>query len=210
MPINILIADDHQLMIDGIVSTLIPNHEFVIVGRVNNGLEAVEFCEKYQVDLILMDVSMPKLNGDEASIKILERKPHIKIIAITMHDDIVNLNRMKNAGVKGYILKSAKREELLFAIQKVMLGEEYYSSEIKLHTPQHENHFAIDNQNDLLTHREIEIIRLLTQGKTSTEIAEGLNISARTVDTHKQNVMHKLNLKNKTELLRYAFLNGLI
>lgn len=210
MPINILIADDHQLMIDGIVSTLMPNHEFIIVGRVNNGLEAVEFCDKYHVDLILMDVSMPKMNGDEAAMKILAKHRHVKIISITMHDDIMNLNRMKAAGVKGYILKSAKREELLLAISKVISGEEYFSSEIKFIAPGVELNEDIGAIDESLTPREIEIIKLISRGKTLPEIAEVLSISTRTAETHKKNIMHKLGIKNTTALLRYAFLHGLI
>jgi two-component system nitrate/nitrite response regulator NarL len=209
MLVNILIVDDHQLMIDGIKSALDSEENFKIIGHANNGLEAISLCENTRVDLILMDVSMPVMDGEEATKKISQMYPATKVIAITMHDDILHLNKMIKAGAVGYLLKSAKKEELVKAINLVLNGEKYFSSDIKIVDKVQED-FETEFLDLKLTEREVEIIAFISKGKSSPEIAQELNISTRTVEKHRANIMDKVGVNNISGLLRYAFAHGII
>lgn len=209
MLINILIVDDHQLMIDGIKSALDSEENFKIIGHANNGVEAISLCKNTKVDLILMDVSMPVMDGEEATKKITSLYPSTKVIAITMYDDILHLNKMLKAGAVGYLLKSAKKDELVKAINQVLKGEKYFSPDIKIVDKIQED-FEHNISELKLTDREIEIISLISKGKSSPEIAQELNISTRTVEKHRSNIMEKVGVNNISGLLRYAFAHGII
>ncbi len=209
MHTNILIADDHQLMIDGIKSALDSEENLKIIGYANNGLEAISICNESRVDLILMDVSMPQMDGEEATKIITSLHPKTRIIAITMHDDILHLNKMIKAGAVGYLLKSAKKDELLKAIHLVLNGEKYFSADIKIVEKVKEN-FEAEFSELKLTEREVEIINLISKGKSSPEIAVDLEISTRTVEKHRANIMDKVGVNNISGLLRYAFAHGII
>lgn len=209
MSIKIIIVDDHQLIIEGIKSVLITEYDFDVVACAKNGYEAIRICNNQEVDVVLMDFSLPGINGDEATRQILSKHPHTKIIAISMHGDIVHLNKMMQAGAVGYLLKSVKREELINAIKKVMNGGTYFSSDIKIVDTLNES-TTIDKSNVSLSEREIEIIELIAKGKSSTEIAEMLKISYRTVQKHRSNAMEKIGVSNFSGVLRYAFAHGLI
>lgn len=211
MHVNILIVDDHQLMIDGIKSALDSEENFKIIGYANNGTEAISICQETRVDIILMDVSMPIMDGEEATKIISSLHPKSRIIAITMHDDILHLNKMIQAGAVGYLLKSAKKEELVKAINKVLSGGTYFSNDIKIVEKEKvQENFALDHSDLKLSEREVEVIALIAKGKSSAEIAETLNISARTVQKHRSNIMEKIGVNNISGLLRYAFAHGII
>lgn len=211
MHVNILIVDDHQLMIDGIKSALDSEENFKIIGYANNGIEAISICQETRVDLILMDVSMPIMDGEEATKIISSLHPKTRIIAITMHDDILHLNKMIQAGAVGYLLKSANKVELVHAINKVLNGGTYFSSDIKIVEKEKvAEHSEIDNSDLKLSEREVEVISLIAKGKSSAEIAETLNISSRTVQKHRSNIMEKIGVNNISGLLRYAFAHGII
>lgn len=209
MHTNILIADDHQLMIDGIKSALDSEETLKIIGYANNGIEAISICNESRVDLILMDVSMPQMDGEEATKIITSLHPKTRIIAITMHDDILHLNKMIKAGAVGYLLKSAKKDELLKAIHLVLNGEKYFSADIKIVEKVKEK-FEAEFSELKLTEREVEIINLISKGKSSPEIAVDLEISTRTVEKHRANIMDKVGVNNISGLLRYAFAHGII
>lgn len=212
MQVNILIVDDHQLMIDGLKSALDSVDDFHIVGHANDGLEAITFCRKTRVDLILMDVSMPNMDGEQATKIISSTHPKTRIIAMTMHDDILHLNKMIHAGAVGYLLKSANKDELIIAINKVLSGGTYFSSDIKIVEKEKiQEPTTPVNVSDLkLTEREIEVIEMIAKGKSTNEIADLLRISVRTVQKHKENLMEKIGVNSMSGLLRYAFAHGII
>jgi DNA-binding NarL/FixJ family response regulator len=209
MHINILIVDDHQLMIDGIKNALDYDENFKIIGEANNGLDAISICKNNLVDLILMDVSMPIMNGEKATKIISNLDPKIKIIALTMHDDIIHLNKMIHAGAVGYLLKSANKVELKNAILKVLSGGTYFSSDIKALEKVHD-HIEPDLTDLKLTEREIEVIQLIAKGNSTADISNKLNISSRTVQKHRSNIMEKIGVNSISGLLRYAFAHGII
>lgn len=209
MKINILIVDDHQLIIEGLKSVLINEVDFNVVACAKSGYESIRICDNQAVDVILMDYSMPGINGDESTRQIISKHPNTKVIAITMHGDIVHLNKMIHAGAVGYLLKSAKSEEIVSSIRKVMNGGTYFSSEIKIVDTPNESS-TIEELDIKLSEREIEVISLISKGKTNIEIAELLNISSRTVQKHRSNAMEKIGVSNFSGVLRYAFAHGLI
>lgn len=211
-PINLLIADDHQLIIDGL-SKILENEK--VIGKIysaNDGKEAVDKALVHDIDCVIMDISMPVLNGLEATKLIKKEKAHIKIIVVSMQCDASIVNRMLKAGADAFINKDTGKGELLKAITKVMQDEKYISPEIsnnlfthladrKVNTPENEKH---------LTTRELEIIRHIADGLTNTEIAARLFLSTVTVDTHRKNMLAKLQLKNTAALVKYAAGHGLL
>lgn len=213
--IKILIADDHQLIIEGIKTLLEDVEGITITDVATNGREVIEKLKYQEVDIILMDIDMPIMNGYEATQLVLKKYPHIKVIALTMYDEKALITKIVNAGASGYILKNIRKEELLKAITKVANGEKYFSNEIlfTLSKPELKDIIS-EKQNNIpivqLTQREIEVLKLITQGLSNKEIGEKLFISPRTVDTHRTNLMQKLNVHNIAGLIRYAIKNGLV
>lgn len=212
--VKIFIVDDHQLIIDGIKSRLTDVSHLKIIGEANNGKEALEKLRKIQPDVILMDIGMPVMNGFEATRMIAALYPKVKIITLTTYDEKAIIKKMLDAGALGYILKNVKKEELVNAIETVMRGEQYISSEISLalakstaeeilpDTPLQQLPIA-------LTRREKEVLRLIAMGLTNNEIASKLFISASTVDTHRTHIMNKCDVHNIASLIRYAIKNNL-
>jgi two-component system nitrate/nitrite response regulator NarL len=199
--IHLAIAEDHQSLIDGIKLMLQYEEDFTVVGTANNGEDLLKIVDLKRPDTILMDIKMPKLDGIEATKIIKQKYPHINVLAFTMFDDLEAVEKMIQAGAKGYILKNSSLEIVLQAIKTVAKGEEYFDAGL--------NHNALDKKNkskqkSLLTNRQIEIIDLIAQGKTSREIAEQLFIGVQTVETHRKNIIRVLGLKGKGELLRYS------
>lgn len=213
--IKILIADDHLLIVNGLKSMLEPIEEIKIVGTAGGGREAVEKAALLKPQVIIMDISMPDLSGIEATRMILKENPEIKILALTQHEDGEYIMQMTNAGVYGYLLKNSMKEEFIEAIFKVSQGEKYFSKEI--------SHLLlnrllrVNNGNDsenknkvILTKREREIVQKIAEERSNAQIAEELNISLRTVETHRRNIMQKLNVKSVVSLLKYALENQII
>lgn len=209
MLINIIIADDHALFLEGVQTALQHEEDINIIGTAINGNEVLKICAQNEIDIILMDIGMPILDGIETTKIISEQYPNTKIIALTMFDDIVNLNKMISAGASGYLLKTVDKEELCLAIRRVNKGSKHFSSTITL-----ENFLAKNKVKDVflqedLSSREREILILISRGKSTAEISTELNIASRTVDTHRQNIMKKVGVHNISGLIRYAFSIGI-
>ena len=206
LPINLLIADDHQLIIDGLIKILETEKTIGNIYSVNNGKEAVDKALTYNIDCVIMDINMPVLNGLEATKLIKKAKPEIKVIVVSMLYDASIVSKMMKAGADAFINKDTGKIELLKAIEKLMNNEKYISPEISNNLF---IHFADRNVNTRdnerhLTPREIEIIRYIADGLTNQEIAIKLFLSPVTVDTHRKNMLAKLHLKNTAALVKYA------
>lgn len=199
--IRLAIAEDHQSLIDGIKLLLEYEDGISIVGTANDGEQLIEIVKRKQPNVVLTDIRMPKMDGITVTKLIKEANPKIKILAFTMFDQIDAIEQMMNAGASGYILKNSSLEEVLNAIQTVYNGETYFDANIDTNTLGTNNKSA---KKGLLTKRQIQILDLIAQGKTSREIAEILFIGVHTVDTHRKNMVRIIGLKGKGELMRYA------
>jgi DNA-binding NarL/FixJ family response regulator len=204
--INLLIVDDHQLITDGISKILESEKNIRNIYAATNGQEAVDLARTHDIDCVIMDINMPVLNGLEASKLIKKEKPSIKIIVVSMLCDASIANKMLKAGADAFITKDTGKNELLTAIDKVMKGEKYLSQEIShtLFTHPNDRNINLPETEKRLTEREIEIIRLIADGLTNQEIATKLFLSTMTVDTHRKNMLAKLQLKNTASLVKYA------
>ncbi|MCO6499265.1 MAG: response regulator transcription factor [Vicingus serpentipes] len=209
--INILLVDDHKLIRDGIKSIMNTSKRISVVGDCNNGKEAIDFLKGKgkKVDVILMDITMPELNGIDATEIITKLYPKIKILALTMHIEESYLMKMINAGALGYILKDSTRNKLIEAIETVYKNEKYYSSEVSMKLINHLFKEEKETESDL-SQRELQILKSISNGSTNREIAKQLDISNRTVETHRRNIIRKLNVKNTAELINHAVSEGLI
>jgi len=206
LPINLLIADDHQLIIDGLSKILADEKLIGELYSANNGKEAVDKILAENIDCVIMDINMPVLNGLEATKLIKQEKPFIKVIVVSMQCDAAIVNKMLKAGADAFINKDTGKSELLKAIEKVMQNEKYISPDISSNLFIHlADRKTINTENEKhLTTREVEIIRYIADGLTNTEIAGKLFLSTVTVDTHRKNILAKLQLKNTAALVKYA------
>ena len=180
-----------------------------IVGEAGNGREAVELAEQLHPDVVVMDVSMPELNGIEATRRLASSSPRVRVIALSMHKDSVYVREILRAGARGYLLKDSGAADLVAAIRAVASGESYLSPAVSNAVLDDYRRHAT-NPIDLLTSREREVLQLLAEGKTNKEIAGVLNLSVYTVEAHRGRIMEKLNLHSIGELVRFAVRNGLI
>ncbi|MFC5447302.1 response regulator transcription factor [Paenibacillus aestuarii] len=213
--IKILLVDDHAVVRSGLKILLESNKQFEIIGEAADGDEAIKAAQELKPDVVLMDLNMPPgKDGLTATLELKKKLPDIAILILTMHDDDEYLFRAIYAGASGYILKSAPHEELLTAIQSVAEGNAYlYPTATKrLMRELLENLHRGDTHSsyDTLSDREKEILPLVAKGYSNKEIAEQLIISVKTVETHKSNVMEKLGLKTRPELVKYALKKGLL
>ncbi|SHF51022.1 two component transcriptional regulator, LuxR family [Salegentibacter echinorum] len=197
--IRLAIAEDHLALIDGIKIFFEYEEDIEFVGFAQNGQELCELVKRKRPNLIITDIRMPVMDGIEATRKILKNYPEIKIIAFTMFDQDAAVSQMLKAGAKGYILKNSSLKELLFAMRQVHKGETYYDPNITL-----ESSGETSKTKGVLTRRQHEILKLIAKGKTNQEIAEQLFIGKTTVETHRKNMIRKLDLHGAGELLRYA------
>lgn len=222
--ISIVLVDDHAIVRDGIKYLLEDEENLVVIGEGSNGLEAIKLVEEKQPDLLIIDVRMPEMNGIEA-VKIINQKPtKTKAIVLSMHDSEEYILESIDAKAMGYLLKDASKAEILKAIYTVYNGEKYFSGDIsnvivnnllkKSNSPITDsiNTKGSDDPKDThnLTKKEIEILHLILLGRTNKEISEELNKSKRTIETHRFNLMKKLNVKNLIELSTKAKEFGLI
>ena len=214
--IRILLADDHQLFIDGLKAVLKTEPSLEVVAQALNGEQVLKELEAQHVDIVLLDINMPNTKVLELTQEIQKKYSAVKIIILTMHHGTRYYVKLLQLGIKGYLNKSAEKQEVIEAIHKVVAGEIYISGEITDHMKfsKKETYSSFDNSlshpSDLLTKREIEVLRLVVQEYTNNEIAEKLFISTGTVDTHRKNIILKLGVKNTVGLIKYAFKNGLI
>ncbi len=212
---KILIADDHQMVRKGIATLLSDTPELTIIGEAKTGREVLNFLEQNETDVVLMDITMPEMNGIEATKQISAQYDNVKVLAISMYDEYDYIQSILKAGAFGYILKDADKEELLIAIRKLLQGKNYYSdkvlakitSKVAYERKAEEGKIAYE---PTLTKRELEVIGLVAKEYTNQEIADMLNVSHRTVDTHKRNLLKKLKVKNVVGLVKYAFKHNLI
>ncbi len=210
---GILLADDHVLIRHGIRNIIKKNDKFRVVGEVSNGEELMNFLEDSEVDMIILDISMPGIDGMAAIKLVKDRFPRIKILMLTMHKTKQYFYNAMAAGADGYLMKDDSDQELLIAIEKVVSGKNYISP------------FLVDNFADdvismfrtekktpfqELTKREKEILQLVVKGYTSKKMAEHLNLSQRTIDHHRSNLLRKFNRKNSIDLVNYAVRNGFV
>lgn len=210
--VKILVADDHQVIIDGIEAIVSDVSELEFAGGALNGNQVIEIVENKPVDLVLMDINMPEMDGLECTSYLNKHYPEIRVIALSMHDNPRLAKRMIKNGAFGFLLKNSSKEKILKAISEVMDGKNYFDPLLM------QNFLDFNNQKssssfakkDLLTKRELEIIQLICEEKTTGDIAEELSISIHTVESHRSNILLKLELKNSVGLVKWAIQNEVI
>jgi two-component system response regulator NreC len=221
-PISVIVADDHMIVRRGIVSLLSLNPAFHVVGEAADGRSAVELSTAHEPDVIVMDISMPEMNGLEATRQIKSMTPRVKVLVLSAYDNPDYVSEILQSGANGYLLKNTTPDELYAAVSAVHNGNAFFSPSISKiildnylqHTHQ-EPPPAVPpktpaNYSGPLTAREQEILRLVAEGKPHLQIAKILHISIRTVDTHRNNIMKKLNLHDTASLVTYAIREGLM
>lgn len=207
--IQVLLADDHTIVRRGVRMLIDSQPDMEVVGEAANGRKALEEASRLRPDIVVMDVSMPELNGIEGTRLICDRLPDTRVVALSMHKDSVYVREILRAGARGYLLKDSDDEDLLKAIRLVSRGEAFLSPAISdAVLTDYRRH--VSNPVDLLTSREREILTMVGDGKTNKEIANALNLSVYTVESHRGSVMEKLNLHNTGDIVRFALRNGLI
>jgi len=214
-PIRILLVDDHAVVRAGLRMLLGADPELQIVGEAENGAQALRLTDELAPDVVLMDISMPDMNGIEATRKIKEQAPNVVVLALTMHEDDQYFFEMLAAGASGYVPKRAAPNDLLSAIHAVHNGGVFLFPSVARvlvqdYVQRAARAGAAGHSFDVLTEREREVLALIAQGLSNQEIADQLVISAKTVNRHRENIMAKLNLHSRVELVRYAIEKGLI
>ncbi len=209
---SLLIVDDHRLFRDGLRLILRDAESLEIAGECNNGREALEFLQKQTVDIVLLDIAMPRLNGIETAHRIRQLNKATKILALSMHAEQQFVRNMFKAGVSGYMLKAGAAEELLTALQTIIAGNVYTSQ--KITNMVFEDYFARSGENcargfDALSSREREVLQLIAEGNHTKAIASICGISPSTVDVHKKRVMDKLEIDNVADLTKFAIRQGI-
>ncbi|MFD2600904.1 response regulator [Flavobacterium suzhouense] len=196
--INVVIAEDHQSLIDGIKLFLEYEEDIQVVGEANDGEKLIEIVRLRKPDVVLTDIRMPKMDGINATIQIKKDFPNMRVIAFSMFEQDEAVTKMQEAGASGYIMKNSSLKTVVTAIRTVMDGEEYFDAILK------NTNIKKTEQDVPLSKREMEIVKLIGEGKTSQDIADILFIGKTTVDTHRKNILKKLSLQGKSELLRYS------
>jgi DNA-binding NarL/FixJ family response regulator len=212
MPIKILIADDHQLFRKGLVNLLSDSPEIEIVAHAENGKDAVEKAIIYNPDIVIMDIGMPVLSGIDATALLKSKMPDIKVIALSMHSDKHYIKSMLEAGAKGYLFKNCTYPQLIEAIETVYAGKKYLSdkiTEVLINDYLDERDSEEESLEDL-SERELDVLKLFAEGKTTRDISKELFVSVKTVGTHKQNILKKLKLKTTVDIVKYALKKGII
>ncbi|MFN8258297.1 MAG: response regulator transcription factor [Bacteroidales bacterium] len=206
--ISVAIADDHVIFRKGLRTILNEIPEIKVVAEASNGMELLEVLKTCQADIILMDIRMPIMDGLEATQKVLLKYPGIKVIALTMHEEIGYFNKMIEAGAMGFLLKQTNKDELAVAINSVMNDDNYYSQEFIASI--NKNNIVKRPANIILSEREKEVLEYICKGLSNAEIAKILGISQRTVDAHRSRLFEKTGAKNAPNLVLFAVKNGLI
>lgn len=215
--INILIVDDQQIIIDGIMSLLHMHQEISIIGYANNGKEAIERVGALLPDIVLLDFNMPGMDGIETAQQLKYLYPNVKILMLTGYDELELIRDALKKGADGYVLKNISKGELVEAMSTIIQGKKYLDTHVQdkiidsfvqdISSQSVKKDKGLDKFG--LTKREIEVLRLIAHGKTSTEIGKELYISINTVDTHRKNLMSKCNTKNSIELVKLAMASGI-
>ncbi|MBL7994873.1 response regulator transcription factor [bacterium] len=206
--IRILLADDHALVRDGMKTLLRNVDDLIVAGEASDGVEVIDKIKELSPDIVIMDISMPRMTGLEAMDVIQRDYPETKVLIVTMHENEDYAYQIFKAGAAGYILKSAEKKEFIDAIRAISKGETFFARSMSAVTSRN---FISKTQSSIpITRREKEILRLIVDGLTNQAIADKLFISPRTVDTHRSNLMQKLKIKNTAGLVRFAMENGIV
>jgi DNA-binding NarL/FixJ family response regulator len=213
MTIRILLADDHQIVREGLRALVLAQKGMTVVGESSNGRGAAELAAELKPDVVVMDIGMPDLNGIEAARRILAENPQIKIVGLSMHSDRRFLSEMLKAGATAYLLKDSAFEELVSAIRAVVTGQVYLSPRIADTVVDGYLHGVVPGKQPsvfaVLTSREREVLQLVAEGMATKQIAAALQVSVKTVETHRRQIMVKLNLHSVAGLTKYAIREGL-
>jgi DNA-binding NarL/FixJ family response regulator len=212
--INILVVDDHKIVRDGILSLLQDEPDICVISQAENGKDALEKIPKVSPHLVLIDISMPVMNGIDCTREITKKYPEIKVLALTMLNELEHIKNMLSAGAGGYLLKNSGKEELVTAIKTVVAGQNYFSTEVKdmimmEMVKKKSSPGKIIGEKVPLTSRELDILELILQEFTNQEIADKLFISVRTVDAHRRNLLEKTGARNTAGLVKFAIENHL-
>jgi len=212
--IRILLADDHALVRSGLIRLLEPNKDILVIGEAEDGEEAIRKTKELKPDVVVIDLSMPKINGIEAAKIISKECPESRVLVLTMHENEEYVYQIFRSGANGYILKNANRNEITTAIRAVAKGERFFSSRVSEIMVEgylrkaEEREKGTDSSDIELTTRESQVLSLIAEGCNNQQIADKLFISPRTVDTHRTNIMQKLNIHDAANLVKYALEHG--
>jgi DNA-binding NarL/FixJ family response regulator len=211
--VRILLADDHKIMREGLKALLEKQLDIQVMAEAENGLEAVRLTQKLKPDIVIMDIGMAELNGIEATRQIVAEVPGVKVIALSMHSDKRFVIEMLKAGAFGYLLKDSAPEELTSAIRAVAANQPYLSPKIT-DVVLKDYLSTLSQQTEptaftVLTAREREVLQLIAEGRATKQIASALQVSVKTIETHRQQMMEKLNIRSVAELTKYAIREGL-
>ena len=214
MKIRVLVADDHAIIREGLRVMLGSQPDMEVIGTASNGYEAIRFVDQNEPDVVVIDISMPELNGIEAIARMLPRHPRLKVIVLSIHETKPYVHRTLKAGAKGYLIKETAGLEVVDAVRAVQRGERYLSQRIgdlltEISFRQLENSMEVGPL-DALSPREREILQLVAEGRTSQEIGERLSISSKTVDTYRSRLMHKIGVEDVAGLVKFAIQHGVI
>ena len=213
MEIRLLLADDHQIMREGLKALIEKERGITVVGEAEDGKTTVELARKFSPNVVVMDVAMPDLNGIEATRKIVKAHPNVKVVALSGHVNQGFVREMFAAGASAYVLKQTACEELVRAIRAVVAGKKYLSSEVargvvdayvELSEPTSQTPVF-----SVLTEREREVLQMIAEGQSTKDIGGEIGVSVKTVETHRHNIMEKLNLHSVAELTKYAIREGI-
>ena len=212
MGVRILIADDHKIVREGLRALIEKHENMEVVAEAETGLDAVRLTQRLQPDIVIMDIGMPQMNGIEATREITSGNEKIKVVALSMHSDKRFVLQMLKAGASGYLLKDSAFEELTTAINTVMSNQSFLSP--KITDVVLKEYLQTVSRGDasvfsVLTHREREVLQMLAEGRSTKEIAASLNVSVKTIETHRQQIMDKLKIRSVAELTKYAIREGL-
>ncbi len=214
--LRILLADDHELTRSGLRYLLEKHENWIVCGEASNGRMAVEMAEKLRPDFVILDISMPELNGLEATRQILRKHPELKVLIFTMHETEKVILEVLEAGARGVVLKSDIGEDMVTAVESIAKGRRFFTSRVaetvvEAYLSKRAPSETTDDQGQgPLTAREREVIQLLAEGKSNKEVADRLGISTRTAEGHRSEVMRKLKLGSLAELIRFAIRNGIV
>lgn len=209
-PFTVLLVDDQSIILDGIEALLAPIGQVEVVGRASNGVEAVAVAKDLKPDLVIMDVNMPGMDGIEATRHVLKVCPATRVLVLSMYGHKEFVLELLDAGASGYLLKNAGKAELIAALNTVMQGGRYLAKEIAplLAAGDRFKDREGETTYGVLTKREVQVVKLIMQERTTQEIAEALFLSPDTVETHRRNIMHKLDVRNIAGLVKYAMERG--
>jgi len=212
--INVLVVDDHKIVRDGILSLLQDEPDIFVISQAENGKDALEKIPKVSPHLVLIDISMPVMNGIDCAREITKKYPEIKVLALTMLNELEHIKNMLSAGAMGYLLKNSGKEELVTAIKTVIAGQNYFSTEVKdmimmEMVKKKSSPGKIIGEKVPLTSRELDVLELILKEFTNQEIAAKLFISVRTVDAHRRNLLEKTGARNTAGLVKFALENHL-